>query len=66
MASVIASATQAAHSAVTSVLSAAQIKIGDAIPDAKVKETSPQETLSLAGLPGRNIIVRRLRVSMRA
>ena len=64
MASEIASVPQVAHSA--SLLSAVQIKVGDPIPDVKVKESSPQDSLSLADLPGKNIIVRRLHVSMRA
>ena len=34
-----------------------RIKIGDAVPDVKVKETSPMDVISLAGLEGKNIIV---------
>ena len=57
LASATASATQAAHAAAASILAAAQAKVGDPIPDAKVKEDNPEKTISLAGLTGRNIIV---------
>ncbi|KAF8493589.1 Redoxin-domain-containing protein [Gautieria morchelliformis] len=61
MASILTSATtsaaDAAHAAAASVLAMSQIKPGASLPDVPVKEDSPEETFSLANLPGKNIIV---------
>lgn len=58
MASIITGATRAAHSAVATVLSAAQIPVGEAIPSKPVKEDDPVKPVTL-DLAGKNIIVRR-------
>ncbi|GJJ10661.1 hypothetical protein Clacol_004888 [Clathrus columnatus] len=61
MTSVVSSATvqaaQAAHSAAASLASTQQIKPGASIPDIQIKENDPKQTFSLAGLPGKNIIL---------
>lgn len=59
MASILASATQAAHSAAASLLSAVQIKPGSTIPTSvSVKEDSPEHGFTLEGLTGKNVFVR--------
>lgn len=57
MATILTSAAQTAHSAVASLLAHAQIKVGETLPAATVKEDDPEKTITLNNLPGRNIIV---------
>ncbi|KAI0075025.1 Redoxin [Panus rudis PR-1116 ss-1] len=58
MASYVATITQAAHHAVTSLLSAAQVKPGSTIATSvEVKENAPDQTFKLEGISGKNIIV---------
>ena len=60
MASILASATEAAHSAAASLLSAAQVKVGSTIPTSvSIKEDNPEQGFTFEGkLTGKNIIVR--------
>lgn len=58
MTSILASATQAAHSAAASLLAKAEIKVGETLPAATVKESSPEESFSLNNIPGKIVIVR--------
>jgi len=57
MATILTSAAQTAHSAVSSLLAHAQIKVGETLPAATVKEDNPEMTITLNNLPGRNIIL---------
>lgn len=59
MASVLASATQAAHSAAISLFTAAQVQPGSTIPiDVPIKEDSPEQTFTFDNLKGKTIFVR--------
>lgn len=57
MASILAGAARAAHSAVASVLAAGQVGVGDEIPALNVKEDNPEKSFKL-DLSGKNVIVR--------
>ncbi|OCH92917.1 Redoxin [Obba rivulosa] len=59
MASFLATATQAAHSAITSLLSAAEIKPGGTVPTSvPVKEDDAAQTFTFEGkLTGRNVFL---------
>lgn len=58
MTSLLASATQAAHSAAASLLAKAEIKPGENIPAATVKEDNPEKSFTLNDIPGKIVIVR--------
>ena len=59
MASVLATATKAAHSAATSLLSAAEVKVGSTIPiKVPIKEEAPDKPFTLEGISGKNVFVR--------
>lgn len=59
MASLLSTATQAAHSAAVSFMSSAEIKPGASIPTkVPVKEEEATQTLTFEGIKGRNIFVR--------
>ena len=58
MTSILASATQAAHSAAASLLAKPQIKAGESLPAASVKENGPEEALKLSDIPGKIVLVR--------
>ncbi|GBE85759.1 Putative peroxiredoxin [Sparassis crispa] len=56
--SLLSSTIQTAHAAVTSLLSAAEVKPGSTIPtSALVKEDSSTETFTFEGLTGKNVFV---------
>ncbi|TCD71110.1 hypothetical protein EIP91_000204 [Steccherinum ochraceum] len=71
MASTLASATSAAHKTIVSLLSASQVTVGMTIQDVTdasirssnistsvtIKETAPDQTFTLEGISGKNIIV---------
>ncbi|KAI0349841.1 Redoxin [Trametes cingulata] len=58
MASLLAGATKTAHSLATSLLSAAEAKVGSTIPlKVPVKEDDPQKTFTFEGIKGKNIFV---------
>lgn len=58
MASLLASATDAAHHAAATLLTPAQVKPGSTIPTAvPVKEDSPTDTFTFEGLAGLNVFV---------
>lgn len=58
MASLVASATDAAHSAAVSIMSAAQVKPGATLPvSVPVKEQEAAKTFTLDGLSGKNVLV---------
>lgn len=57
MASLLAGAARAAHSAAASVLAVGQISVGDEIPARNIKEDNPEKSFTL-DLSGKNIIVR--------
>lgn len=61
MTSIVSSATAtaaaAAHAAAAALSTTLQIKPGSSIPDVAVKENDPDQTFSLANLPGKNIIL---------
>ncbi|KAK7696373.1 hypothetical protein QCA50_001027 [Cerrena zonata] len=58
MASYVASVTQAAHQAITSLLSAAQVKPGETISTAvPVKEKAANETFTFENISGKNVFV---------
>ena len=54
--SLVASAAHAAHNIAASILSHAQIQVGQTIPPADVKEESP-ETPKKLELKGKNVLV---------
>ncbi|KAG1818088.1 Redoxin-domain-containing protein [Suillus subaureus] len=56
MASILTNVAQAAHSAAAAVLSAAQIEVGEPIPQKLVKEEDPERSTTL-DLSGKNIIL---------
>ena len=59
MASVLATAIKAAHSAATSLLSAAEVKVGSTIPiKVSIKEDAPDKPFTLEGISGKNVFVR--------
>lgn len=58
MTSILASATQAAHSAAASILAKAEIKPGESLPAATVKEDNPEKSFTLNDIPGKIVIVR--------
>ncbi|RPD58297.1 Redoxin [Lentinus tigrinus ALCF2SS1-7] len=58
MASFLSSATKTAHHLATSLLSAAEAKVGSIIPlKVPIKETDPEKTFTLEGITGKNLIV---------
>lgn len=57
MASALTNVAHAAHSAAAAILSAAQVKVGESIPQKPVKEEDPAHSITL-DLTGMNIIVR--------
>ena len=58
MASVLATAIKAAHSAAMSLLSAAEVKVGSTIPiKVSIKEDAPDKPFILEGIPGKNVFV---------
>ncbi|KAI0363704.1 Redoxin [Pilatotrama ljubarskyi] len=58
MASLLAGATKTAHSLATSLLSAAEAKVGSTIPlKVPVKEDDAQKTFTFEGIKGKNIFV---------
>lgn len=57
VAAAISSVAETAHKAVASIAAAAQIKVGDAVPDVTVKHNSPTEKLNFSKLQGKNVIV---------
>ncbi|KAH7919676.1 Redoxin [Leucogyrophana mollusca] len=56
MASILTGAARAAHSAAATMLSAAQITVGEPIPAKPVKEEDPERAITL-DLTGKNIII---------
>lgn len=59
MASLLSTATQAAHSAAVSLMSAAEVKPGAVIPTkVPVKEEEATQTFTFEGIKGKNIFVR--------
>ena len=59
MASLLAGATKAAHSAATSLLSAAEVTVGSSIPiKVPVKEDAPDKTFTFEGISGKSVFVR--------
>ena len=56
MASILIGAAHVAHSAAASLLSTAQITVGNHIPTNDVKENDPEKPITL-DLTGKNIIV---------
>ena len=59
MASLLSTATQAAHSAAVSLMSAAEVKPGATIPTkVPVKEEDATQTFTFEGIKGRNVFVR--------
>ncbi|KAH9475352.1 Peroxisomal membrane associated protein 20 [Psilocybe cubensis] len=56
MSSIIASAGEAAHSFVASLLAHAQINPGDTIPKTEIKEDAPDQTVPLV-LTGKNVLI---------
>ena len=66
MASLLSGATKTAHSLATSLLSAAEVKVGSTIPaKVAVKEDSAESTFTFDSLNGKNIFVRSVRPSAR-
>ncbi|KAI0791377.1 Redoxin [Abortiporus biennis] len=57
MASILASATKAAHSTVTSLLEASQVTPGSTIPTAEVKENAPDKAFTFEGITGKNVFI---------
>jgi len=58
MASILASATQVAHSAAVSIMSAAEVKPGSTIPTSvPIKEEEAAKTFTLEGITGKNIFL---------
>ncbi|CCL98453.1 uncharacterized protein FIBRA_00451 [Fibroporia radiculosa] len=58
MASILSSATQAAHTAAVSLMSAAEVKPGSTIPTAvPIKEDEARSTFTFAGITGKNVFV---------
>ncbi|KAI8977861.1 Redoxin [Trametes punicea] len=58
MASVLAGATKTAHHLATSLLSAAEAKVGSSIPlQVPVKEDDAEKTFTFEGIKGKNIFV---------
>lgn len=57
MASVLTNIAHTAHSAAAAILSAAQVEVGESIPQKPVKEEDPAHSITL-DLTGTNIIVR--------
>ena len=59
MASLLSGATKTAHHLATSLLSAAEAKVGSTIPvKVPVKEDDAQKTFTFEGIKGKNIFVR--------
>jgi len=59
MASLLSTATQAAHSAAVSLMTAAEVKPGSTIPTkVPVKEEEAAKTFTLEGIKGINVFVR--------
>ena len=63
MASLLSGATKTAHSLATSLLSAAEAKVGSTIPlKVTVKEDAEDKTFTFEGIKGKNVFVRRARI----
>ena len=66
MASLLAGATKTAHHLATSLLSAAEAKVGSTLPlKVPVKETDPEKPFTFEGIKGKNVFVRPSSVSSR-
>ncbi|PCH34733.1 Redoxin [Wolfiporia cocos MD-104 SS10] len=58
MASILSSATHAAHSAAVSLMSSAEVKPGSTLPTSvPIKEEEPDKTFTVQGIKGKNIFV---------
>ena len=63
MASLLAGATKTAHHLATSLLSAAEVKVGSTIPvKVPVKEDAPDKSLTFESIKGKNVFVRHVYV----
>ena len=63
MASLLSGATKTAHSLATSLLSAAEAKVGSTIPlKVPVKEDAADKTFTFEGIKGKNVFVCRVRI----